>query len=156
MARSLDTNPAGRRILARLRTLGPFLEGSFTVSTKRCGRPTCRCATEGPLHETALLTWKEAQKTHTLYVPQAWRETVAAWVEEGKRLKQLSHAMSLVQRRFLIAQRRPPPPRGGGGRPPAFPAPDRRVQAASLARPRQRLPAFSTPTRGSPRSSPPT
>ncbi|MGH7417984.1 MAG: DUF6788 family protein [Candidatus Rokuibacteriota bacterium] len=105
MARPLDTSPAGRRILARLRALGPFLEGSFTVSTKRCGRPTCRCATEGPRHETALLTWKEAQKTRTLHVPIAWRETVAAWVEEGKRLKELSHAMSVAQRQFLIAQR---------------------------------------------------
>ncbi len=105
MARAPDTSPAGRRILARLRTLGPFLEGSLTVSTKRCGRPTCRCATAGPLHETALLTWKEAQKTHTLYIPIAWRETVAAWVEEGKRLKALSHAMSVAQRQFLIAQR---------------------------------------------------
>ena len=105
MARAPDTSTAGRRILARLRTLGPFLEGSLTVSTKRCGRPTCRCATEGPLHETALLTWKEAQKTHTLYIPIAWRETVAAWVEEGKRLKALRHAMSVAQRQFLIAQR---------------------------------------------------
>jgi Family of unknown function (DUF6788) len=106
MARSLDTSPAGRRILARLRTVKPFLEGSLTVSTKRCGRPTCRCAREGPLHATALLTWKEKQKTRTLYIPMGWRATVAAWVEEGQRLKQLSHAMSVVQRRFLIAQRR--------------------------------------------------
>src|SRR3989441_8653836 len=136
MARSLDTNPAGRRILARLRTVGPFLEGSLTVSTKRCGRPTCRCATEGPLHETALLTWKEEQKTRTLYIPMAWRVTVAAWVEEGKRLKQLSHAMSLVQRRFLIAQRRPPPPRGGGGGPPASPTPKCSLKASSSTRPR--------------------
>ena len=106
MARALDTSPAGRRILARLRTLGPFLEGSLTVSTKRCGRPTCRCATEGPRHETALLTWKEAQTTHTLYIPIAWRETVATWVAEGKRLKDLSHEMTVAQRAFLIAHRR--------------------------------------------------
>ena len=105
MTRARDTSPAGRRVLARLRTLGPFLEGSLTVGTKRCGRPTCRCATEGPLHETALLTWKEAQKTHTLYIPIAWRETVAAWVEEGKRLRALSHAMAVAQRQFLRAQR---------------------------------------------------
>src|SRR2546428_3314944 len=130
MARSLDTNPAGRRILARLRTVGPFLEGSLTVSTKRCGRPTCRCATEGPLHETALLTWKEEQKTRTLYIPMAWRETVAAWVEEGKRLKQLSHAMSLVQRRVLLSRRRPPPPRGGRGRPPTSAPPHPPPKAA--------------------------
>ena len=96
----------GRRILQRLRTLGPFLEGSLTVSTKRCGRPTCRWATEGPVHETALLTWKEDGTTRTLHVPIALRAAVAAWVAEAKRLKQLSHAMSVAQRAFLIAQRR--------------------------------------------------
>jgi hypothetical protein len=110
MSRPLHTNSAGQRILERLRTLGPFLEGSFTVSTKRCGRPTCRCATEGPLHETALLTWKEDGTTRTLHVPIALREDVAAWVDEAKRLKQLSHAMSVAQRAFLIAQRRPRTP----------------------------------------------
>lgn len=106
MARPHDTSPAGQRILARLRTLGPFLEGSLTVSTKRCGRPTCRCATEGPRHETALLTWKEDGTTRTLHIPIALRAEVAAWVAEAQRLKQLRHAMSVAQRAFLIAQRR--------------------------------------------------
>jgi hypothetical protein len=106
MARPRDTSPAGQRILARLRTLGPFLEGSLTVSTKRCGRPTCRCATEGPRHETALLTWKEDGTTRTLHIPIALRAEVATWVAEAQRLKQLRHAMSVAQRAFLIAQRR--------------------------------------------------
>ena len=106
MARLLATSSAGQRLLARLRTIGPFLEGSLTISTKRCGRPTCRCATEGPLHETALLTWKEQQKTCTLHIPIALREEVAAWVAECQRLKALIHTMSAAQRAFLIAQRR--------------------------------------------------
>jgi hypothetical protein len=106
MARPLATSAAGQRILARLRTLGPFLEGSLTISTKRCGRPTCRCASEGPLHETALLTWKEQQKTRTLHIPIALRKEVAAWVAECQRLKALIHAMSAAQRAFLLAQRR--------------------------------------------------
>ena len=106
MARPLATSAAGQRVLTRLRTIGPFLEGSLTRSTKRCGRPTCRCATAGPLHETALLTWKEQQKTCTLYIPIAWREEVAAWVAECQRLKALIHVMSAAQRAFLIAHRR--------------------------------------------------
>lgn len=106
MLRSRHTTPAGQRILARLRTMGPFLEGSLTITTKRCGRPTCRCVTEGPLHEAALLTWKEQGKTRTLHVPIALREEVAAWVEEGKRLKQLIHEMSAAQRAFLMVLRR--------------------------------------------------
>ena len=99
------TSAVGQRILARLRTIRPFLDGSLTVTTKRCGRLTCRCVEAGPIHETAVLTWKEAGTTRTLYVPIALREEVAAWVAEGKRLKELSHEMAVAQRAFLIAQR---------------------------------------------------
>lgn len=105
MPHSLPTSPAGRRLLGRLRTIGPFLEGSLTLTTKRCGRPTCRCVAEGPIHETALLTWKEEGTTRTLHVPRALRAEVAAWVEEAKRLKALIHEMSAAQRAFLIARR---------------------------------------------------
>jgi len=101
-----QTSAAGQRILARLRGVGPFLEGSLTITTKRCGKPACRCVEAGPIHEAAVLTWKEEGTTRTLHVPIALRETVAAWVEEGKRLKQLSHEMAVAQRAFLMAQRR--------------------------------------------------
>ena len=92
-------------MLARIRAIGPCLEGSLTITTKRCGRPTCRCATAGPLHEAALLTWKEGTRTRTLYVPRALRKEVATWVAEAKRLKQLIHAMSAAQRVLLVARR---------------------------------------------------
>jgi hypothetical protein len=104
--RATQTSVAGQRVLARLRAIRPFLEGSLTITTKRCGKPTCRCVEAGPIHEAAMLTWKEDGTTHTLHVPIALREEVATWVEEGKRLKQLSHKMSVVQRAFLVAQRR--------------------------------------------------
>lgn len=100
------TSAAGQRILARLRRIGPFLEGSLTITTKRCGKPTCRCVAAGPIHDAAVLTWKEAGTTRTLHVPIALREEVTAWVAEGKRLKELSHEMAIAQRAFLIAQRR--------------------------------------------------
>jgi hypothetical protein len=100
------TSSAGQRILTRLRTIGPFLEGSLTITTKRCGKLTCRCVEAGPIHEAAMLTWKEEGTTHTLHVPRPLRDEVAAWVAEGKRLKELSHEMTLAQRAFLIARRR--------------------------------------------------
>ena len=106
MPAAAHTSAAGQRILARLRTIGPFLEGSLTITTKRCGKPTCRCVEAGPIHDAAMLTWKEAGTTRTLNVPIALREEVAAWVAEGKRLKALSHDMATAQRAFLIAQRR--------------------------------------------------
>jgi hypothetical protein len=102
----LPTTPAGRRVLARIRGIRPFLEGSLTITAKRCGRATCRCAREGPLHEVALLTWKEGARTQTLHVPQALRKEVAAWVAEAKRLQQLRRQMSGAQRAFLRARRK--------------------------------------------------
>jgi hypothetical protein len=106
MAGTSRTSPTGQRILARLRTIGPFLEGSLTLTTKRCGKPTCRCVETGPIHEAAVLTWKEEGTTRTLHIPRALRDEVAAWIAEGKRLKEISHEMTLAQRAFLIAQRR--------------------------------------------------
>jgi hypothetical protein len=106
MPAALRTSAAGQRTLARLRAIGPFLDGSLTITTKRCGKPTCRCVEAGPIHDAAVLTWKEAGTTRTLHVPIALREEVAAWVAEGKRLKALSHEMTIAQRAFLIALRR--------------------------------------------------
>lgn len=100
------TNAAGRRLLARIHRIGPLLEGSLSLTTKRCGNPQCHCAHQGPLHETALLTWKENNKTRTLYVPRAWRDQVAAWVQEAQRLKRLIHELSEAQRQFFLSQKK--------------------------------------------------
>jgi hypothetical protein len=100
-----QTTARGREILALLRKAGPLMDGSFTLTRKKCGNPNCRCQTEGPIHPTALLTWKEGRTTHTLYVPVEDREEVARWVEEGKRIKGLIREISEEQRR-LLRQRR--------------------------------------------------
>ena len=81
MSRPPLTSDQGRHILERIRKIRPFLQGSLSITKKRCGNLTCRCVKEGPIHEAALLTWKEGQKTRTLYVPIELRQEVAAWVE---------------------------------------------------------------------------
>jgi hypothetical protein len=106
MARPTLTNESGKRILARIRKIKPFVQASLSISHKRCGNPTCRCAREGPIHETALLTWKEAGRTRTLHVPSGLRQEVSRWVEEGKLLKNLIGQMSAVQREILISKRK--------------------------------------------------
>ncbi len=100
------TNETGRQVLARIRKIRPFIVGSFTVSKKRCGNPRCRCAQEGPIHETALLTWKENGRTRTLNVPADLREEVAGWIEEGKLLKSLMKDMSNAQKEFFASMRK--------------------------------------------------
>ncbi len=75
------------------------------VTKKRCGRRQCRCAAEGPIHPTVLLTWKESGRTRTLHVPLSLRTEVAKWVKEWKRLRELGRKMSRAQRRFLMTSR---------------------------------------------------
>jgi hypothetical protein len=99
-------SPEIRRILERIRRLGPFLKASLTNTRKRCGNPRCRCAREGPLHAATLLTWKEGKKTHTLSVPSELREEVAQWIQEWKTLRQLIDQMSNSMREQLKASRK--------------------------------------------------
>jgi hypothetical protein len=101
MAPESNMNDHGRQVLSRIRKIKPFVQGSLTVTMKRCGNPKCRCASLGPIHETALLTWKEGKITKTLYVPVSLRKEVAKWVEEGKLLKKLINEMSEAQRSVL-------------------------------------------------------
>ena len=105
MSRPRLTSDEGWAVLRRIRRIRPFIQASLNVTRKKCGRPTCACATEGALHETAQLTWKEKGKTQTLHVPVELRREVAQWVEEGKRFKQLGKEMSEAQKRLLRRKR---------------------------------------------------
>ncbi len=106
MARLKTTNDDGKKILQQIRKTKPFLQGSLSITKKRCGNPNCRCAKEGPVHETALLTWKENKITKTMHIPISLRKEVKKWVEEGKRLKELIQQMSKTQREFLCSIRK--------------------------------------------------
>ncbi len=106
MPRPLMTNEQGKRALERLRKIKPFIQASLSLTKKRCGNPRCRCAQEGPLHEVALLTWKEENRTHTLYVPIELRQEVERWVQEGKLLKRLVAEVSQAQREFLTSKKK--------------------------------------------------
>jgi len=100
------TNQRGKNALERLRKIKPFVQASLNFTKKRCGNPQCRCAQEGPLHEVALLTWKEEKRTRTLYVPIELRQEVERWVQEGKLLKRLVAEVSQAQREFLTSKKK--------------------------------------------------
>jgi len=106
MTRPLTTNERGKTALERLRKIKPFVQASLNVTKKRCGNPRCRCAQEGPIHEVSLLTWKEENRTRTLYVPIELRQEVDRWVQEGKLLKRLVAEVSRAQREFLTAKKK--------------------------------------------------
>jgi len=105
MKSNKNTNAVGKRMLERIQGIGPFLPASMTTTKKKCGNPNCRCAKEGPVHETTLLTWKEGNTTKTLHVPRELRKDVAQWIKEWKKLKSLIEKMGDAQKRFLKTQR---------------------------------------------------
>jgi len=103
-----NTSKRGKQLLKQLRKRGPFLAASLVVGGKRCGRPDCRCAEDGPIHPTANVTWKEKGKTRTLHVPQELIEEVAQWIEEWRTVRELVQKMSEEQRQHLLRLRKKP------------------------------------------------
>lgn len=75
--------------LQQLAPSSPVLAASFGTYRHRCGRPTCRCHHGGPLHTGQHLTFKEAGKTRSVYVPQQLLPEVRTWLAEHRRLKTL-------------------------------------------------------------------
>jgi hypothetical protein len=56
------------------------LRGTLTTFRRRCGKPTCRCAT-GDAHESPALTFTESGRTRTITLGQAEVAEVAAALE---------------------------------------------------------------------------
>ena len=101
MKGSFNTSQRGKELLERLAKIGPFLPASISVTKKRCGRPSCRCQQEGPIHPTAHVTWKEEGVTRTLHVPQEKIGEVVQWVKAWKELRRLIAEMGKEQRKHL-------------------------------------------------------
>jgi hypothetical protein len=87
-----------RRMLdSRLKQLvpaGPVLAASLAQVNKRCGQPSCSCHHGGPSHQAHHLSFREAGKTRTVYVPQELLDEVRSWVQEHQRLKAVIHEVS--------------------------------------------------------------
>lgn len=95
------TSVRGRAVLAQIRRAKPLLQGSLTTTKKRCSNKKCPCRKKGPLHPVTLLTWKENQKTKSIYIPPDLIDEVRTWLDEAKRIKALIAQMSAAQRLFL-------------------------------------------------------
>ncbi len=93
-----ETNAKGQQVLENIRSIGAFLPASMTISKKKCGNSKYRCAKQGPIHETALLTWKEGNTTKTLHVPRELRAEAAARIAHI--VTQLLDKGCLLRKRF--------------------------------------------------------
>jgi hypothetical protein len=63
----------------------PVLRGSIYELRRKCGKPTCACATAGRLHSTMVLSRSEAGRTRLMTVPagklEAWRRLTRRYQE---------------------------------------------------------------------------
>lgn len=79
----------------------PVFPGSVGVSKHRCGKPSCRCATEGLLHESLRLQvrFKDGLATRCLKPEEepSWRARTEAY----KRMRDTQRAFGKWQREVL-------------------------------------------------------
>ena len=88
----ISTELLKQRIGARIRKLGDsgiFISGSLVRTGRKCGNPSCHCASGSEKHPCCLLTSKVKGKTKAVYVPVDMEDEVAQWVKENKKIRQL-------------------------------------------------------------------
>ena len=90
-----------QKLLNQLCEIGPFITGSLAKLNRICGSEKCRCKKGGRKHDALYLTWKETQKTGSLYVPVSMHEETIQWVQNYRKLKTLIKRISSVQKDIL-------------------------------------------------------
>lgn len=83
--------PAERQAVSRLRSLlnePGFAHGSLRVNRRRCGKPTCRCASGEP-HASLSLVVVENGRQIAVHIPTEWESRVRSWVERDREVRSL-------------------------------------------------------------------
>jgi hypothetical protein len=76
-------------VLRRFRIPPDALPGSLALTHRRCGKPTCHCASaEGEGHGMWSLTFMVDGKKRVERVPSEWVEEIRRRVDEGRGFKQ--------------------------------------------------------------------
>jgi hypothetical protein len=83
------------------------MRGSLSVVGRKCGRPTCACATEGRRHPARYLSIKERGKTRLVYVSAEQEVEIGAALRRCHKLMALVDALTQVNLQ-LIEEARPP------------------------------------------------
>jgi hypothetical protein len=72
-----------------------FLNGSLIVMARRCGKPTCRCASDDEAkHRSLYLGQTLNGKTTMLYIPASLEPSVRQWVANFQQAAQLIEQLS--------------------------------------------------------------
>lgn len=104
----LDNLYSQQKLLRKeLRSLGNMMNGSLVRLGRLCGKPNCKC-TRGERHKNLFLSYKVKQKPYLIYIPKRMEKRVTALVANHKRLKQIIHELSRVNRETIVLEKRSP------------------------------------------------
>lgn len=98
-------------LLKHLAATGPFMNGSLVTIKRTCGNSAhCHCGRGGLKHESLYLTYLEAGKTHTLYIPVDLEKEARRWSGDYRKLKilirQICELQRAIIRRHVLERRR--------------------------------------------------
>ena len=107
--------------LRQLQRGEPMVQGSFYLLRRKCGKPTCRCAT-GQLHPAWVLTRSEQGKDRLYTIPKEERSRLRKLAAEYRRyhraravlvkrhLNLLALVDAMAQKRLLLWPQKKTPP----------------------------------------------
>jgi len=83
------------RLLAELADCGNAIKGSLTRNRRRCGKPQCRC-TQGKLHESLAITYKQERKSCLVHVPEHLQKQAKDAVKDYHKIKEIIEQISKI------------------------------------------------------------
>ena len=82
-----------------------LLPGSLTLSSTRCGKPSCHCA-EGEGHPAWTLTFMSHSKRRVERIPREWIEEVRQRVEAGHEFQNALREVLTANAELLVLARK--------------------------------------------------
>ena len=93
------------RLVRSLGALREMLPGSFVQRSRKCGKPTCRCAEGKDLHPEFLLSVLVEGKPKTFHIPVELAEEVRSKVELRRRLEEAAAQIAHLNLRRLLRRK---------------------------------------------------
>jgi len=92
-------------LLRKLKVPGDALPGSLALTHRRCGKPTCHCAT-GEGHPVWSLTYMVGGKKRVERIPTEWVEEIQRLVQAGRAFKEAVAEVFAANAELLVLWRR--------------------------------------------------
>jgi hypothetical protein len=83
-----------------------LLPGSLSLTHRRCGQPTCHCATDPKGHPLWSLTFMAGGQKRVERIPKEWVEEVQRRVDAGREFKQAVADVWAANAQLLVLARK--------------------------------------------------